>query len=227
MRRLHHFPLSPFCRKVRLALAEKRLPFELVQENIWQLREAFLHINPAGTVPVLVESNLQDGTELIAVHSGAIMEYLEEAYESPNLLPQNPGSRAEVRRLVYWFDEKFHDEVTNNILYEKLEKRYANLGGPDMQRVRLGLERIRDHLDYMSALLDERHWLAGSEFSFADAAAASHISSIDYLGDVPWQDFPTAKDWYGRVKSRPSFRPLLSDRIPGMPPPRGYSDPDF
>jgi glutathione S-transferase len=126
-----------------------------------------------------------------------------------------------------WFDEKFNEDVTRNLLYEKLEKRYATSSAPDMHLVRAGLNNIKDHLDYICSLLDDRQWLAGDELSFADGAAAGHLSSIDYLGDVPWHDFQTAKVWYTRLKSRPSFRPLLSDRVPGMPPPRYYSDLDF
>ena len=71
------------------------------------------------------------------------------------------------------------------------------------------------------------NWLAGDDFSLADIAAAAHISCVDYLGDVPWSDYPGAHDWYARVKSRPSFRPLLADHIPGLPPPKHYADLDF
>ncbi len=227
MRQLYHSPLSPFCRKVRFVLAEKRLSFDLVQENVWQSRDSFLQLNPAGTVPVLVEIDKQADMESIIVHSGAIIEYLEETYEPPNLLPKDPRHRAEVRRLIFWFDERFDSDVTRNLLFEKLEKRYLTHGGPDMAKVRIGLNNIKDHLDYISSLLDERQWLGGDELSFADAAAAGHLSSIDYLGDVPWHEFQTAKEWYARIKSRPSFQPLLSDRVPGMPPPRHYSDLDF
>ena len=68
----------------------------------------------------------------------------------------------------------------------------------------------------------------GAQRSFnADLAAAGHISAVDYFGDIPWTDYPVAKSWYQRVKSRPSFRPLLADTIRGTAPGPHYADLDF
>jgi glutathione S-transferase len=63
--------------------------------------------------------------------------------------------------------------------------------------------------------------------SLADVAAAAHLSCIDYIGDVPWEAYELAKNWYARIKSRPSFRSILADHIAGMPPPKHYADLDF
>ncbi len=79
----------------------------------------------------------------------------------------------------------------------------------------------------MGTLADHRSWLAGEELSIADLSAAAHLSVIDYLGDIPWTDFPVAKLWYQRIKSRPSFRPLLGDTLRGMPASASYADLDF
>ena len=86
---------------------------------------------------------------------------------------------------------------------------------------------IHTHMDYISYLVERRKWLAGHEFSLADITAAAHLSTLDYIGDVPWKDHESAKGWYARIKSRPSFRPLLGDRIPSAPPPSHYADLDF
>lgn len=222
MRTLYHLWLSPFCRKVRIALAEKRMDFELKIENVWERRDEFLALNPAGEVPVLVEG---DGTALSG--SLVICEFLDEVHPEPSLLGQGALERAEVRRLVDWFDRKFDTEVSRNLVGEKMMKRFLGLGEPNSKAIRAGHTNIHIHLDYICYLAERRRWLAGERFSLADAAAAAHLSAIDYLGDVPWAEHKEAKDWYARVKSRPSMRPLLNDYIAGAPPAKHYADLDF
>jgi len=218
---LYHAWLDPFSRKVRLVLKEKGLDFTMRVENDWERREAFLALNPAGVVPVL------DDDGLIVADSGAICEYLEECYPQSQLIGKDPAGRAEVRRLVAWFDLKFHSEVTGHLVSEKLMKRFLGLGSPNSAAIRAAQANVGYHLDYIAYLADRRKWLGGERFSLADIAAAAHLSVADYFGDVPWQASEPAKDWYARVKSRPSFRPLLADYIPGAPPPRHYADLDF
>ena len=222
MRMLHHLWLSPFCRKVRIVLLEKKIDFDMKVENTWERSEAFLALNPAGEVPVLVEP---DGSVLSG--SNVISEFIEEIHPDPPLLGHQPLERAEVRRLVSWFDRKFDREVTDPLVGEKVMKRFLGLGEPNSRTVRAGLANIHQHLDYIAYLMERRKWLAGDHLSLADLAAAAHISVVDYLGDVPWADHEGAKDWYARIKSRPSFRPLLADHIPGIPPPKHYADLDF
>ena len=223
MRTLYHQWLDPFSRKVRIALGEKKLPFELVAEPVWEKRPEFIALNPANDVPVLIEP---DGAVL--ADSAAIVEYLDEGQPEPPLLGLDLLTRAEVRRLIGWFDDKFNAEVTINLVGEKIVKRQMGLaGGPDSNAIRAGFAYLRLHLDYLARLADERRWLAGDTFSLADITAAAHLSVVDYVGDIPWESHPTVKDWYVRVKSRPSFRPLLSDQLPGVRPPPHYADLDF
>ncbi len=222
MRTLYHVWLHPFSRKVRLALAEKKLEFELQIEKIWERRTAFLAMNPAGDVPVLVEN---DGT--ILSNSQVICEYLEEVYPDINLLGRDAIQRAETRRLTSWFDVKFNREVTDNLVGEKLMKRFLKLGEPHGPSIRAGHANIHYHLDYIGFLCEKRKWLAGEQFTLADIAAAAHLSAIDYIGDVPWDEHHYARDWYARVKSRPSFKSLLEDRIPGFTPADHYENVDF
>ena len=203
-------------------MGEKKLDFELVFEKFWERRESFLKLNPAGQVPVLIE----DGN-LILSDSNSISEYLDEIYPLPILRGETPVIRAEVRRLVSWFDLKFNDEVTNPMLQEKVFKRFMGMGHPQTDIIRVAKKNIHYHLDYISWLVDRRNWLVGNELSLADITAASHLSCLDYLGDVPWRDYDTAKTWYVRVKSRPSFRPLLNDRILGLTAPSHYNNLDF
>jgi glutathione S-transferase len=222
MRTIYHLPLDPGSRVIRIVLGEKGLDYQVKAEKIWERREAFLAMNPAGEVPVLVEP---DGT--VICDWTVIAEYLEEVYPETSLLGREPVDRAEVRRLAMWYGNKFNREVTENLVTEKLMKRFLGQGQPDSGAIRAGLLNIHYHLDYVGWLTDRRRWLAGDYFSLADIVAAAHLSALDYIGDVPWNEHGNAKDWYARVKSRPSMRPLLHDMVPGSPPPKHYADLDF
>lgn len=221
MNRLYHFPLSPFSRKVRLSLAEKKIEVELVEERYWEQDADFLRRNPAGKVPVLKMGNrtMADST--------AICEYLEEAFQTSPLLPRDAESRYEVRRLVGWFDDKFYHEVTSKLVGERVFRKVMGTGYPDSANVKSGAKAVKVHLDYMAGLLDQRRWLAGNEMSLADFAAAAQMSVLDYISDVDWNRSEVVKDWYAKIKSRPAFRSLLADQVPGFPQPAHYADLDF
>ncbi len=223
MRTLYHHPLSATCRKVRILLAENKLDFRLEVERVEKKRAEFLQLNPAGEVPVLVDLDQK-------VFSGnySICEYVAEAYPTqPSLLGDQILERAEIRRLVDWFDNKFNRDVTHKLVFEKVFKRQFDLGHPEGRLIREGAAAIEEHLTYIEWLLEHRVWLGGNHFSLADMTAAAHLSTIDYLSDVPWERYLEAKDWYVRIKSRPSFRPLLADKVPGVNPPDYYADLDF
>lgn len=229
MTELYHYSLDPFSRRVRLQIAEIGLEATLVEEAPWERRAQFLALNPAGTVPVLVETS---GIAIAGLT--AIAEFLDEIAQETGarcLIPGQRYGRAEVRRLVEWFDVKFNTEVTQPIAYQKIHRRFMTNaqggGGPDMTLVRAGKANIGFHLAYIDYLVGSRSWLAGDELSHADLAAAAHLSCIDYTGDVPWVAHPSAKEWYVRVKSRPSFRGLLADQLRALSPPPAYADLDF
>jgi len=221
MNRLYHFALSPFCRKVRLVLAEKRIEVELVEERYWERGAEFLRRNPAGKVPVLRTAGRSMS------ESQAICEYLEETHPEPPLMPRDPEGRYEARRLVAWFDDKFHHEVTSKLLYERVNKKVMGHGYPESANVKAGAKAIKYHLDYMGWLLEQRRWLAGDTMTLADFAAAAHLSCLDYISDVDWTRNAAVKDWYAKIKSRPAFRAILADQVPGFPPPAHYADLDF
>jgi glutathione S-transferase len=227
MRTLYHLWLCPFARKVRIVLIEKNLSFELELEKVWERRVEFLALNPTGEVPVLIESGQDEKPPLVIADSTAICEYLEETSPGPSLLGRNAPERAEIRRLTAWFDFKFQREVTVNLVDEKVNKRFLGLGAPSSSAIRAGHKNMSVHLDYIEYLVERRNWLGGEMLSMADISAAAQLSCIDYVGDVPWENFPEAKSWYARVKSRPSMRPILADHIPGIPPPKHYANPDF
>ncbi len=227
---LYHHPFSAASRFARLMLAEHDARVEPVVERPWDRREAFLALNAAGTVPVLVEN---DGLPIVG--AWPIMEYVDETrgyvLGDRRLMPNHPEARAEMRRLVEWFMHKFEDEVTTYFVHEriyKLEIPPARGGGaPDSQILRAARQNIRHHLRYTEWLAGSRDWLGGDRLTFADLACAAALSAIDYLGEVPWDDAPHVKQWYQRVKSRPAFRGLLADKVPGLPPSPVYADLDF
>jgi glutathione S-transferase len=224
-RTLHHFPLDPASRQVRLALAEKRLPHADQIERYWERPASLAALNPSGLTPVLVER--EGDSQVVVCESHAILEYLEERWPQTPLLAKGWNERAEARRLSQWFERQFDAEVNGFLLREKMEKRLTGGGSPDHATLRAGREALRRHLRILEDLLGVRNWLAGADLSIADFAAAAHLSVIDYFGDVPWRDFPLTKTWYTRLKCRPCFRLLLADRWPGMAPAADYDNLDF
>jgi glutathione S-transferase len=221
---LYHYPLIPASRFVRLALAEKGVSCALALEKPWEPSGALCALNPAGDVPVLVIE--QDGDKQVLADAQAICEFLDETHTG-SLIGKTPLERAETRRLIGWFNRKMQAEVTDMLVGEKAMKRLSGTGEPDSAAIRAGCTNIRGHLEYIGWLTERRNWLSGEVLTLADLAAGSHLSIIDYLGDVPWNAFPLAKEWYARLKSRPTFRGVLGDRIPGFPPPPHYADLDF
>ncbi|HLI19631.1 MAG TPA: glutathione S-transferase family protein, partial [Stellaceae bacterium] len=193
MRLLYHFWLSPVSRKIRLVLQEKNLEFSMQVEKVWERRAEFLALNPACEVPVLIEP---DGAVL--ADSAAIAEYLDETYREKILLGLNPSDRAEVRRLVAWFDRKMDREATEPLITEKFMKRFLGSGTPDSAVIRAAKSNLKYHLDYIAYLAERRRWLGGDHFSLADVTAAAHLSTLDYLDDVAWDDHEPAKEWYAR-----------------------------
>ena len=227
---LYHYPLCPHSRFVRLVLGELGIEPHLIEERTFDRRQEFLLMNPAGQTPVLVEDGLPPVPGWMP-----IAEYLDEtrglAFGSRRLLPEPLAARVEVRRLLDWFNTKFFAEVSSWLVTEKVYKRFlpAEQGGgaPEMDLVRAARVNIRYHMRYIGYLVGHRNWIAGDAMTYADLAAAAHLSSVDFLGDVPWSEDEMAKNWYARIKSRPGFRALLADRVPGIVPADAYADLDF
>jgi glutathione S-transferase len=221
---LYQFPLCPFSRKVRLLLGEKGVPYAPVRESPWLRRDEFLDLNPAGQTPVMAYSE-RGGMPLI--DSGPICEYFEETVDKAAMINGTAADRAEIRRLTIWFDTAFYRDVTGPLLFERMEKRLVHRAAPDSGALREAMKAAIAHLDYIDYLLDHRAWLAGATMSLADLAAAAHISVADYLGGIDWKGHEQAKRWYVGMKSRPSMRPLLAERMEVISPPADYENLDL
>ena len=223
MATLYHYPLCPFSRKIRLLLRERNIDPDLITETFWQKRKEFIKTNPSGEVPVLIINNHK-----VCGHY-AITEFLEEEFDT--IFPENKEERNECRRLIDWFDNKFYMEVLKIILHEKVERQFLNVkqggGLPRLERIKVAIHNMNYHMSYIDNILNERYFLVGESLNAADFTAVAHISCLDYLGDIPWKNYPRVKDWYAKIKSRPSFRSLLTDQIMSIPPRGKYVSLDF
>lgn len=222
MWQLYQFPLCPFSRKVRLLMSEKGIGYELWRENPWEGRDEFFAMNPAGRTPVLHDPD----RKVTMADSRAICEYFEETVEKSPLISGTAGQRAEIRRLVALFDENFFGDVTGPLLQERMKKRLVLRQSPDSRALRDSMRLAHEHLYYIDYLIDHRPWLAGATLTLADLAAAAQISVADYLGGIDWSSHEQARGWYLVLKSRPSFRPLLSERMEVIQPPSHYAEVD-
>jgi glutathione S-transferase len=223
MWQLYQFPLCPFSRKVRLTLAEKGIALELVRVSPWQDDDDFADLTPARQTPVLVEAS----KGIVLIDSTAISEYFEETVDRAPMIPGTAANRAEIRRLVAWFDIKLYQDAVGPLMHERMLKRLITREPPDAQALRKAMTAIDSHLDYLDYLLDHRRWLAGPVLTLADLAAAAQLSVADYLGGIDWRGHKQTVDWYAVMKSRPSFRPLLGERMEVIMPPKHYDQPDF
>lgn len=223
MWQLYQFPLCPFSRKVRLAMAEKGLAVELVRVSPWLDDDDFADLTPARQTPVLVEA----AKGVVLIDSTAIAEYFEETVDRAPMIPGTAANRAEIRRLVSWFDIKLYQDAVAPLMHERMLKRLITREPPDAQALRRAMTAIDGHLDYLDYLLDHRRWLAGPALTLADLTAAAQLSVADYLGGIDWRGHKQTVDWYAVMKSRPSFRPLLGERMEVIMPPKHYDQPDF
>lgn len=222
---LHHFPFDPASRAARLALGETRLAFVDSVVRPWEPDCPLQTLNPSGMPPVLEEIAPDD--RLVLCGLTAILGRIDDLAPGPALLGREADERGEARRLLHWFERRFTDEVDAYLLHERMEKPLLRLGPPEARALREGREALRAHLQHLEALAAARAWLAGGSLSHADFAAAAHLSVLDYFGEVAWAGWPALKTWYMKIKSRPCFRPLLVDRLPGVAPAAHYTDLDF
>ena len=226
MRTLFHMPLDGASRAVRIALAEKGLPVQLVEAPPWVDNEALIRVNAANETPTLIDQHI-DQKNLIASPAMVTLEYLETAYPVPELFPQDIRELNEARRISAWFLGVFSRDVSTPLVNERLYKKLRKHGAADYDVLRAALNAFDWHLDFFEWRLGQTTWLAGETYSVADVTGAGFISVIDYLDGVNWASAPAMRDWYARIKSRPAMRPILRDRVHDISPPRHYQDPDF
>ena len=222
MKTLYYYPLDAFGRIIRVYLNERSIEYQEVEDYPWDRKYRFSENHMFSDLPTLVENS---NTILEGCYS--IVEHIEQMRRSDLLSGNSLKEKEEICRISSLFNINFFADVTNNIVFERVIKRHLDRSSPDSASIRKGNNNIKKYFNYISWLINRRSWLAGKNFSFADISAAAQISCIDYMGSIEWESYPEVKDWYVRIKSRPSFRKILKDRIIDINPPSFYSDLDF
>lgn len=219
---LYFMPFCPLSRKIFIGLREKGIAFQEFYEKSWDPSKTVLKLNPFGELPIFVDHQEICQNDLVA------LDYLEEAYKDCTpLLGRNLTQKGETRFLVSWFDRLFYHDVYWTLFYERALKRQAKQGFPDTTLLKKGRENLKHHLTTLEYWTQHRPYLNGYQFSWADIAGIAHLSCIDYLGDILWEDYPATKEWYTKVKSRPSVRSCLDWSFPGLDPVPHYRLLDF
>ena len=219
---LYYMPINSECRAAKLILREKKIQFKSINEPIWKRRVEFLKINPEGELPVILDEHKNT-----IVGYEALAEYLDEKHIGDNIIGLNSLEKLEIRRLCRWISRKFKKEVIENIVDERVYNHLKGLGNPSSEKLKAGRINLKNNSEYFEWLLRKRSFLAGEVFSLADIAYATTISSLDYLGEVQWSKISFTKKWYALIKSRPSFREILKEKIYGIPPHKNYANLDF
>lgn len=217
----YHMPFCPYSRKIFFGLREKGLAVQEVLEKTWAPSLELFSLSPSGQLPVLKDGKVLCANEYVSC------EYVEEVYPTPALFPVSPSARVEVRKIVSWFDKIFYQDIYLTLFYERALKRHIQKKGPDTSVLKSGRSLLDEHLQTLNRWADERAYLGGTHFSWADITAAAHLSCIDYLGDIPWDKFSASKEWYVKIKSRPTFRAFLGQTFPGLTSALCYSCLDF
>jgi glutathione S-transferase len=204
MLKLHNFDRSPFGWKVRIVMAEKKVPYETLAPENKAESPAFGKLNPFRLTPVL---ELEDGRTVY--ESTVIGEYLEEAYPTPAMLPKEPYERARLRMLEDTTDQYFMQALREyrNALYEYAPPFLVpkKAGEANHAAAEEAKGKIHQHLARLEKELTGRTWFGGETFSLADAALVAPLTgSLPLLGLLPDAKYPNLASWSRRIAERPS-----------------------
>lgn len=220
---LYHHPACPFCRCARIVLAEKGMDFRLEVLEPWKDQEDILHLNPAGKLPILINP-----AEEVICGYRPICNYINEL-ATPPLLPNEYIIRAEIRWACDWFDENFYHDVTLPLSTVRIYSRLFRMNIDAANLIRKGHQNREIYLGKFEQILGKKDFAGSDEFSLADVSAGAQISILDYCGEAGWdaEKYPRIYEWYGKIKSRPSFQKLLTDQIGSIIPSKTYANLDF
>ena len=214
---LYHYYLCSSSRYIRLILEEHKISYDTQLENYWKPQTDFLKLNPAGHLPVLVnEENFP------VVGANACIEYVKDLEVRSKLFVNDYREKAEINRLVHWFDVIFKKEVFDPIIYEKIFSGILDNITPNSENIRAALNNLDFHIQYFNYLLNSKNYFIKDDLTYLDFLAAANFSVLDYLGVLNFKDYENIKEWYFKIKSRPSFKTLLKDQIVGLNPHENY-----
>jgi glutathione S-transferase len=206
MLKLHGALLSPFVRKVRVVLAEKQVPYELVPANPFEKSPAFLALSPLGRIPALED---ESGRSL--ADSSVIAEYVEERFPTPPLFPRDPYERARVR----WFDEYadggMGPNLTAKVFFQRVISAKLMKGAADERIVASGLAEVPTYLSYLERELGTGEYLVAGTFTLADISVMSQLVNLAHAGvTIDPQQYPALARWFARLTERPTVAPLIA-----------------
>jgi len=227
---LYHADYSTCSQKVRLALAEKNIPYTEVRINFRkeeQLKPEYLQINPNGVVPTLVHNND------VITDSSCILEYLEDVFTDVSLSPEQAIERAKMRSWLRYMEEVPTKAIRipsfENIFlptlriikskrsFDKLTSKrtirrgfYAKMNrgqGFTDSDIHDSIYQLRDTVLRINSALDNNQWIMGENLSLVDISLLPLIDRAEDLGmNFLWNDLPAVKNWLSRLQTRPSFK---------------------
>ena len=227
---LYHYPICPFCRKIRFMLALNDVKnCSLRIENFWEKREKFCNINPTGEVPFFAvqQTEFDEKRSVLIWGQNSIMEYLRRKYPVDTLIFGDIEEQANINKYNEWFDTKFYNDAVKPLLEERVYVFYKKKRMANTEVIKLARLNCEQHLRFIERILRKRDYIATNEFSLADLSCACHISSLDYLGEIDWSSHEILKNWYIIIKSKPAFRDILYDIIPDIRPASWYRELDY
>ncbi|WP_306394533.1 glutathione S-transferase C-terminal domain-containing protein [Telluria beijingensis] len=189
---------SPYVRKVRVVMAEKKLDYSFIQENVWAADTTIQQTNPLGKVPCLV---MEDGSAL--VDSRVIAEYLDTLTPVCKLLPPNGRDRAEVK---VW--EALADGVLDAAVLVRLETTLRPEAQQSPEWIARQWGKVHAGLRVMSERLGEASFCAGNHYSLADVAVGCALGWIAFrFPDIDWRgDYPNLARLFDKLSERQSFK---------------------
>ena len=220
MNRLFHYFLCPSSRFTIIILIEKKIDFDLFIENFSDPTEDFLFKNPAGFFPVLNTSFNEN-----IVGSLVIVEYLQNLTLPPTLMIKK--NENEIRRLLFWFETNFKNEIILPLLKEKVFKRFEKNSVPSSHVIRTARSNLKYHMQYFNYLIKDHDFFVDDNLSYVDLFYGASLTVLDYIDELNFFEFEKLKNLYSIVKSRPSFKKILADRIIGVNPHSDYLKLDY
>jgi glutathione S-transferase len=197
--KLYDFPSSPNCQRVKVVLAEKQLPYDIVPIDLRKKEQKnpdFLRLNPYGKVPVLTDG------DTVLYESCIINEYLEEKYPVPALMPKDPAQRARLKILIDYGMN--HLNAPYQTLREELAK---NEKERDATKIEEAKKQTRSLLQRFEEEMADQPFLGGN-FSLLDAGLIPRMLRYDSMGVLPDPTLPRLSRWLQRMKERPSVKAI-------------------
>jgi len=205
---LHGVPLSPFVRKVRTVLAEKKLDYDMKMVVPYATRDEYSEINPLRRVPAL-----QDG-DITLCDSAIICQYLETTHPSPSLIPNSPALAARCQWLEKYADYELAPDSTFKVFFQRIvQPTFGKETDDDVVKDAIE-KRMPPHLDYLESQLNGQSWFIENQFSLADIAVATQLLNLKHAGySLDAARWPYLANLLTRFCERPVVAEMLQEEI--------------